>query len=195
MGQNGIDGSIYVASHWFARRVVSRFFLSLCVFPSVPLALFPCLPHEGNNLALFLITSLRCSFYLTLVVFMRSVSQCLHAVCAQFTRHVPRGCEKKMRILLTGISKKNVVLQQTFDAILAVAAWGLEHFAAGKRATCRHDRSPWQASDRKRAKQTASRPDLPVRACLAEVKCDWNVFKGCFNFPAWNTLAGTCITA
>ena len=56
------------------------FVLSLCVFPSVPLALFLCLPHEGNNLALFLIVSLRCSFYLTLVVFMRSVSQCLHVV-------------------------------------------------------------------------------------------------------------------
>ena len=55
-------------------------FLSLCAFPSVPLALFPCLPHEGDNLALFLIVSLRCSFYLTPVVFMRSVSQCLHTV-------------------------------------------------------------------------------------------------------------------
>ena len=100
-----------------------------------------------------------------------------------------------MRILLAGISKKNVVLQQTFDAILAVVAWDLEHLATDKRATCRHDRSPWQASDRKRAKQVVSRPYLPVRACLGEVKGDWKVYKECFNFPAWNTLAGTCITA
>ena len=100
-----------------------------------------------------------------------------------------------MRTLLAGTSKKNVVTQQTFDAILAVVAWDLQHLATGKRATCRHDNSPWQASDRKRAKQTASRPDLPVRACLAEVKGDSKFFKECFDFPAWNTNAGTCITA
>lgn len=100
-----------------------------------------------------------------------------------------------MRILLTGISKKNVVTQQTFDATLAVFAWDLQHLATGKRATSRHDRSPWQASDRKRAKKAVSTPDIPVRACLAEVKGDWKFYKECFNFPAWNTLAGTCITA
>ena len=62
--------------------------------------------------------------------------------------------------------------------------------ATGKRATCRHDGTPWEVSDRARAKLAAKKPDLPFRAALCEVRGDWKFYKECFNFPAWKTLEG-----
>ena len=82
------------------------------------------------------------------------------------------------------------VRKKTFDELLAVFAWDLEHLATGKRATCRHDRTPWKASDMARAKLAAKEPDLPFRAALCEVRGDWEFYKECFDFPAWNTLKG-----
>ena len=100
------------------------------------------------------------------------------------------GKQRSMRMLYTGISKNKCVRKKTFDDLLAVFAWDLEHLATGKRATCRHDRTPWKASDMARAKLAAKEPDLPFRAALCEVRGDWKFYKECFDFPAWNTLAG-----
>ena len=60
----------------------------------------------------------------------------------------------------------------------------------GKRATCKHDGTPWTVSDRARATLVAKEPDLPFRGALCEVRGDWKVYKECFNFPAWGTLEG-----
>ena len=100
------------------------------------------------------------------------------------------GKQRSMRMLYTGISKKNCVRKKTFDELLAVFAWDLEHLATGKRATCRHDGTPWNATDSARAKLAAKEPDLPFRAALCEVRGDWKFYKECFDFPAWNTLQG-----
>ena len=87
------------------------------------------------------------------------------------------GKQRSMRMLYTGISKTNCVPKETFDDLLAVFAWDLEHLATGKRATCRHDNTPWKASDKARAKLAAKEPDLPCRAALCEVRGDWKFYK------------------
>ena len=100
------------------------------------------------------------------------------------------GKQRSMRMLYTGISKKNVCGKKTFDELVAVFAWDLEHLATGKRATCRHDGTPWNASDSARAKLVAKEPEVPFRAALCEIRGDWKFYKECFDFPAWNTLQG-----
>ena len=100
------------------------------------------------------------------------------------------GKQRSMRMLYIGISTTNCVRKETFDELLAVFAWDLEHMATGKRATSRHDGTHWKASDVARAKLAAKEPDLPFRAALCEVRGDWKFYKECFDFPAWNTLKG-----
>ena len=100
------------------------------------------------------------------------------------------GKQRATRMLFTGLSKKNCVRQKTFDELLAVFTWDLENMATGRRATCRHDNTPWRASDAARGKLAAKEPNLTFRAALCEVRGDWKFYKECFNFPAWNTLAG-----
>ena len=39
------------------------------------------------------------------------------------------------------------IKEKTFDAILAVFAWSMQHAAAGFMPTCRHDSSAWQPAD------------------------------------------------
>ena len=97
-----------------------------------------------------------------------------------------------MRTLATAIGKKSVLGKHTYDDILAVIAWGLQHLGSGKRATCRHDGSAWLHSDSKRAKLAANTPDFGFKAALGEVRGDWKFYKEVFNFPGWNTLEGIC---
>ena len=85
--------------------------------------------------------------------------------------------QRSMRMLYTGISKNNCVRQNTFDELLAVFTWDLENMATGRRATCRHDNTPWRASDTARGKLAAKEPNLTSRAALCEVRGDWDFDK------------------
>lgn len=109
-----------------------------------------------------------------------------------FTINLPgqTGEFKKIRILLTGISKKQVVTSKTFNDMMEVVSWSLRHLAIGLHPRTRHDGTPWATSDSKR--QRNSGKPLGVRGALVEVRGDWKFLKECFGFPAWNTESGIC---
>ena len=90
-----------------------------------------------------------------------------HIIITEFMTHP--GKQRSMRVLYTGISKKNCVRKKTFDELLAVLTWDLEHLATGKRATCRHDGTPWHASDCHRA-QTGNRMISTTRRIFSNKK-------------------------
>ena len=77
----------------------------------------------------------------------------------------------------------------TWDDIMSVIAWSMRHLLIGSRPTCRHDGSPWWQSDAKRSKKTGN---LKFKACLVQVRGDWDWFGKCFHFPFHNVKAGCC---
>lgn len=109
-----------------------------------------------------------------------------------FSMNMPglTGDWKTLRIPITCLSKKNIAQKDTYDDILAVLAWSLQHCATGAFPKCRHDGTPWSSSDHNRAKNSSK--TLGLKACLCEVRGDWAFLKECFGFPAWNEVRGMC---
>ena len=83
----------------------------------------------------------------------------------------------------------HAVSENTFDDIMEVIAWQMRHLLNGSRPSCRHDGQPFNSSDHKRAKKTSS---LPFRACLVQVRADWDWMGKCFHLPFHNVKEGCC---
>ena len=94
----------------------------------------------------------------------------------------------RMRIPLV-ILPDHAVSDNTFDDINEVIAWSMRHLLIGSRPSCRHDCQPFNRSDHKRAKKTGS---LPFRACLVQVRADWDWMGKCFHLPFHNVKEGCC---
>ena len=109
-----------------------------------------------------------------------------------FSANLPgeSGEFKKLRFLLTGISKKQVVSTSTFHDMMQVVAWSFQHLALGVYPRERHDGTPWAPTDTKRRRLAGK--DMRVRGALVEVRGDWKFMKECFGFPGWNTEQGIC---
>ena len=97
---------------------------------------------------------------------------------------------KNLRIPLTAINKDHcTAAHETIDDILSIIAWSCQCMASGVMPSCRHDASPFDRSDSKRAKLAgASAP----KGILCEVKADWAFFKKAFRFPQHNEGKGCC---
>ena len=76
------------------------------------------------------------------------------------------------------------------DDIMTVVAWSMRHLVAGSRPCCRHDGTAWAKSDAKRLKKNGL--PLPLRACLVQVRADWDWMGKCFHFPFHNVKEGCC---
>ena len=100
------------------------------------------------------------------------------------------GANKGLRLPITVIPKHFCIKEKTFDAILHVYAWSMQHAAAGFMPTCRHDSSAWQPTDKARAKISGS--PLGVSAYLVEIRGDWAMRKDVFGFPGWRENSGIC---
>ena len=96
------------------------------------------------------------------------------------------GEHKNLRIPITALSCKHVCAETWVD-ICAVIKWSLMILASGDWPTCRHDGTPWRKSDCKRKK-----PRKLQRACLAEVRADWDWMAKVYGFPPHNLLIGCC---
>ena len=69
----------------------------------------------------------------------------------------------------------------TFDDIYEVFAWDMRSLLCGVRQECRHDLGPWDLEkDRKRSKLHGVRE---FRACLVQVRSDWEWLTKCYHFP------------
>ena len=98
------------------------------------------------------------------------------------------GRNGRMRIPLV-ILPDHAVSQNTFDDINEVIAWQMRHLLIGSRPTCRHDGQAWKGSDLKRARKTGS---LPFKACVVQVRADWDWMGKCFHLPFHNVKEGCC---
>ena len=94
-----------------------------------------------------------------------------------------------MRLPVTAFPRRRVS-ENTWDDVLSVVAWSLQHAAVGVHPSCRHDGSAWLSSDRLRAKSSGER--ALARAALVEVRGDWVFFAEVFGFPRHNMSSGIC---
>ena len=91
------------------------------------------------------------------------------------------------------------ISDHTWDDLMEVIAWSLQHAANGTWPRRRHDGSEFRTDkgDKTRLRK-ASQPGEPeklgIRAALVEVRGDWKFFGECFKFPKWNTKRGCCWT-
>ena len=100
------------------------------------------------------------------------------------------GKFKNLRIPCTVIPKGWVATGETFDDILELIVWSLQHLALGIHPARRHDKKDWMPGDDVRRARAKS--PLRIKACLVEVRGDWLMMKEVFHLPAWNELAGCC---
>ena len=76
--------------------------------------------------------------------------------------------------------------RHTTDRILEVLCWSFRCLVAGKYPDTRHDGTPWNDSDKTRAKLTG---DIGARGMLCQVRGDWSWYKQMFNFPSWSSAS------
>ena len=78
----------------------------------------------------------------------------------------------------------------TWDDIMEIVAWSLQHATAGLWPLHRHDREAWQADDVRRKKTAGS--SLGARGLLVEVRGDWKMFSEVFRFQMWSQHSNIC---
>ena len=104
------------------------------------------------------------------------------------------GDYKQLRLPLAAFAKKHIC-EHTWCDICEVLVRSFQILATGIAPVCRHDNSPWLASDRWRQSGHPSRADAPVvplRAALCEVRADWVFHTSVFRLPAHNRAGGNC---
>ena len=96
-----------------------------------------------------------------------------------------------VRIPFTCVQVKHA-LPETFAAVMELFCWSMRSLATGQRPVCRHDGTPFIASDSKRRFSQIGPGSLGARAVLAEIRGDWKWLQKLFKFPAWNKGTGFC---
>ena len=102
------------------------------------------------------------------------------------------GRNGRLRIPLI-ILPDHCISDNTFDDIYEVLAWDLRSLLSGVRHEARHDHSPWHPEkDKKRRKLQGNRD---FRACLVQIRSDWDWLTKCYHFPghaAKNEMCWLC---
>ena len=99
------------------------------------------------------------------------------------------GRNGRLRIPLI-ILPDHCISENTFDDIYEVLAWDLRSLLSGARHEARHDQSPWNAEkDQKRSKLHG---DRDFRACLVQVRSDWDWLTKCYHFPGHASKDEVC---
>ncbi len=95
-----------------------------------------------------------------------------------------------LRIPLATLFKQFVVNHHTFDDILEVLSWSMQHLALGTYPTRRHNDDAFGATDAKRKKLAGK--DIGISAAIVEMRGDWKMMKEVFRLPGWNSTSGCC---
>ena len=99
------------------------------------------------------------------------------------------GRWRNVRIPLLVLEHRFVVKGSTFDDLLAVVAWSLEHALLDVMPSQRHDGRHWLLSDAKRKKMCGN---IGCASALCRITGDWKMFKEIFRFPQHNEVKGCC---
>ena len=90
------------------------------------------------------------------------------------------GRNGRLRIPLI-ILPDGCISENTFDDVYEVLAWDMRSLLTGLRQAERHDHEPWDpAKDKKRRKLPRERD---FRACLVQIRADWDWLTKCYHFP------------
>ena len=100
------------------------------------------------------------------------------------------GRNGRLRIPLI-ILPDHAISDNTFDDIYEILAWDMRSLLAGVRPECRHDGSAWGNKDLKRSKLHGERG---WKACLVQVRSDWDWLTKCYHFPGHGSKDGLCWT-
>ena len=97
--------------------------------------------------------------------------------------------DRASRILFFVIGKKRLCDcgcngYHTFQALFRVFAWSMDCLNRGESPNCRHDGSPWTASDLKN--RLAGGAPLPAAGVL-QIRGDWQWLADGFRFPTWSS--------
>ena len=95
-----------------------------------------------------------------------------------------------LRLPLVTLFKQFVITENTFDDVLTVLAWSMQHLALGVYPLHRHDGTPFGQKDAKRKRQASSA--IGVTAAVVELRGDWKMLKEVFRLPGWSSKTGCC---
>ena len=70
----------------------------------------------------------------------------------------------------------------TLDAILEILLWDILSLTSSKWPTCRHDKSNWKKTDKKRS---IRKGNIGFFACVLQLRGDWAFYKWLFGFKGW----------
>lgn len=80
--------------------------------------------------------------------------------------------------------------EQTCNAITQVIAWSLQKLSEGQFPTARHNGEAWLPNEQQR--QKLSGQSMPAKACLIEMRSDWDWNCKYYQAPQWNVTSGCC---
>ena len=77
----------------------------------------------------------------------------------------------------------------TYDDIFGVVAWQMRLMLARESPTCRHDRTEWNHTDKKR---NGAKVHIPVPCVCVQIRGDWDWMGKCFHLPFHSVKGGCC---
>lgn len=94
------------------------------------------------------------------------------------------------RIPIVCVESRYITTEETCNAITEIIAWSLQKLGEGKYPMVRHDGKQFLKSEKKR--QQLSGLAMPAKACLIEMRSDWDWNCKYYQAPQWNVNAGCC---
>ena len=106
------------------------------------------------------------------------------------TINMPSSSHSQLRVPFTCIEKRFNGGNDTIKAIFQILSWSLCSLGKGKYPTKRHNNKKWLQLEKARRKKAGTSPS--AKACLIEIRADWDWFQHWMGAPAWNQNSGMC---
>ena len=100
------------------------------------------------------------------------------------TINMPSSSHSQLRVPFTSIEKRFNGGNDTIKAIFQILRWSLCSLGKGKYPTKRHNNKKWLQLEKARRKKAGT--SLSAKACLIEIRADWDWFQHWMGAPAWN---------
>ena len=98
---------------------------------------------------------------------------------------------RKIRVVFTCIEKRFNSGKDTIEAIFQILRWSLDCLGRAQYPTSRHDGSRFETHGDKERAQLAGHMQ-PAKACLIQIRADWDWYQHWMGAPPWNQHIGMC---
>ena len=99
---------------------------------------------------------------------------------------------RKMRVPVTRVEKRFNAGGVTVEAIWSVLTWSLKNLGEGVYPHQRGDSQKWLSSEKLRAAHAQAGNTLPAKACVIQIRADWDWYQHWMGAPSWDHLLGMC---